>query len=132
MQHFIVRTGNIYANMLTACKQVIADPNKPTEVIIQPYVEKRNTDQNAFFHALMRDLSKQYAETYGEVVAPDVWKEYLKRKFLGQESIPMRNGETFAYTRHTSKLNKAEMAEFIDKCIMWCADELKIVIDEAR
>ena len=130
MQHFIVRNPDIRTNAVRAVSQITQDPL--TEVIIQPYVEKRNTDQNALFHALMRDLSKQYAETYGEVVAPDVWKEYLKRKFLGQESIAMRNGETFAYTRHTSKLNKAEMAEFIDKCIMWCADELKIVIDEAR
>jgi hypothetical protein len=110
-----------------ALEQLSQIPAEPVHVIkIFPFVEKRNTDQNALFHALMRELSRRYSEHYDTFVSPQVWKEYLKQMFLGQESVTMKNGKIFTYTRHTSDLTKKEMAEFIDQCIMWSAKELEI------
>lgn len=132
MQKSFITRGESVAmirnNAALAVKSLPLD--EPHEIIIRPYKKTRSQEQNAMFHALMQDLSQKYSEAYGESVAPDVWKEFLKRKFLGQEIIPMRNGESFTYTRHTSSLKTGEMAEFIDSCLNWCAEELKLNIGE--
>jgi hypothetical protein len=104
-------------------------PDGKTVVEIKPYRRDRSREQNDMFHGLMRQLSRRYMEHYGAVVDPDVWKEYFKRKFLGEVEVPMRDGSTFTMTRGTHKLKVDEMSMFIDDTIAYCAEEIGIVLE---
>ena len=126
----IVRTTRQYAYANEQVHQILPDQDHPMMVTIAPYVEPRSRDQNALFHALMRDLARQYSEHYGEVVSPEAFKVYLKRKFLGQESQTLKDGTVMTWDRHTADLKKPEMTAFISDCKDYCALELGINLDE--
>jgi len=93
------------------------------EVIIQEAKNSRSLAQNRLFHMWMREISQGWAEATGEFHAPDVWKEYFKRLYLGQETI-----RGMSVTRHTSKLKVTEMAEFLTWIDHYVGSELGVTL----
>lgn len=98
-------------------------PREPLyEVVIQPYRVKRSIAQNSLLHFWMRHISDWYYHTHGQLIAPEVWKIFFKRHFLGQEHHEML-GETWDETRHTSDLSVKEMGEFLNNIDHYCGSE---------
>ncbi|MFP4104838.1 MAG: recombination protein NinB [Phycisphaerae bacterium] len=106
-------------------ENVTADP--AIEVRIEPYKRGRSLAQNRLLHMWMREVSQEFAEHYGDWKAPDVWKEYFKRLFLGQTEHEV-NGQIVAMTRKTSKLGVKEFAEFLTQVDLYCGSELGLML----
>jgi F0F1-type ATP synthase alpha subunit len=49
-------------------------------------------------------------------------------KYLLEEEVNEKTGEVFKRIKGTSELSKSEMMKFIDQIIIYCADELHIIL----
>lgn len=99
----------------------------PWEITIKPFRRSRSLSQNNLLHLWLQTISTHYAETHGEWHSPEVWKQYVKSLFLGEESKEI-NGKIITITRHTSELTVPEFTELLEKIDMWCATELQLVL----
>jgi len=95
------------------------------EVVVREHKTQRSKAQNRLLHMWMRFISRWYFETHGKLYAPDVWKVYFKRRFLGQELVECR-GESWAETRHTSGLSVKEMSDFLNDIEYYCGSEWQL------
>lgn len=127
---FVLRNRDIARNMFKFVGDLYQGSEAPEpmlEVVIREHKKKRSLAQNRCFHAWMRELSQLYAEHYGEERAPWVWKEFMKRQFLGEESVDLR-GEMISRTRRTRELGVKEFAEFLTRVDAWVTQELAITL----
>ena len=81
---------------------------------------KRSDSQNRFFHSWVGLL----AEHTG--YSPEEMKDILKFKFLRVEQVSDQTGETFVYTKNTSKLNKLDFADLCTEIQQWTENNFKI------
>lgn len=75
----------------------------------------RNTDQNAKFHAMVRDIAKQ-VKWAGALMDEETWKRVLLAAKYGQKIVPnpfTGIGMVVVTTKRTKNLTMEEMAEFI-------------------
>ena len=96
------------------------DAGYPMKVTVERWKKKRSVDQNARMWAILNALSKS-APPYmdGQWYSPDVWHEYMKRRFLGVEPGPF--GEPA--TKSTAKLSTVEFSGYCDQIEAWIAEE---------
>lgn len=99
------------------------DAGKPLKVVIKQ-AGKRSLSQNAFSHAIYQDVSKYLIQRGREDCTPEWVKQMLKNTFLGWEEIEIVNvvtGERVIRQelRHTSKLSKGEMMNYITQLLDW-------------
>lgn len=80
---------------------------------------KRSLNQNALFHKWINIISSEIGED-SEVV-----KYWLKCKFLGCEEKEI-DGHTYSIPPETSKLNKQEMSDFMQRVYIFAAEELHV------
>tara|TARA_R100000322_G_C5437336_1_gene190046 strand:+ start:658 stop:978 length:321 start_codon:yes stop_codon:yes gene_type:complete len=81
------------------------------EVVIRPYRQKRSLQQNALLHKWFDEIAK----TTGEYTADDI-KTLMKAKFSPRKLVC---GEMIPTA--TSKLNSAQMAEFMEQVAAFAA-----------
>jgi len=82
----------------------------------------RTNQQNAFFWVLMTILGEEIGMTKEQ--AHDV----MCYKFLQEEEVNEKTGECFTRIKGTRELSKFDMMKFIDQIIIYCADELHIIL----
>ena len=95
-------------------------------VVIKKYRRDRSKEQNKLLHVWFNYISRQYYLMHGKLYAPEVWKEYLKKLILGEESLEGPRGTTVVRTRRTRDLNVKEMAEFMERLVEYCVTEYDI------
>lgn len=94
----------------------------PGETFIIHAKKNKTSPQNKYFWVLMTILGNEIGMTKEQ--AHDI----MCYKFLLEEEVNEKTGETFQRIRGTSELSKAEMMHFIDQIIVYCADQLHIVL----
>ena len=107
--------------------QVRSDEVPLHQVAIKPHKSSRSLAQNNLFHMWCRQVSLDYAETYGQFYSPAHWKIYFKEMFLGYESVEI-NGKIINELRQTSKLNVKQFSEFLEQVDMYSGSEFSIVL----
>ena len=95
------------------------------QVTLHPTKDRRSHAQNSLVHLWFREIAEGYELSHGVRHAPDVWKQYLKRLFLGQEPVEML-GHKMVAMRQTSKLTVKEMAQFMEDIDRWAAQEIEL------
>ena len=93
---------------------------KDVTIDIKRKKSKRSDEQNKFFHAWVGLLAEYIGYSSEEM------KDILKYKFLRVEEVDEMTGETFVYCKNTSRLNKAEFADFCTEIQNWCEEMFKI------
>ena len=107
------------------------DFTAPLVVKVQKYENPRSTSQNALSHVWYKEIAVKMAKKghkveYGK--PEDVWKLFLKQRFLGVESYSIGEKVNIAeQIKSTSKLTKGEMLHFLDKVYHW-AEKQKILL----
>jgi len=101
--------------------------DKPHRVDIKPYRESRSLAQNALLHLWMNEISRKYAETYGEFHSAQTWKAYFKDRFLVGD-VEMIGSFPVVVGISTADLDVGEFAEFLNNIDMRCADEFEILL----
>jgi hypothetical protein len=89
------------------------DCSKKKDWVVKVTRMTRSIEQNNLMHQWFTEISKGYREATGDIVSPEVWKEYMKQRFLGQESFKV-GSKTITKTRKTRNLPKDKMRDFMD------------------
>ena len=90
--------------------------------------DKRTNQQNRYMHLMFSLIQKGFYELgYREVKTTDQAKYIMKEMFLTYE-IDNGLGGKMKMVRRTRDLTKEQMAEFIDECIQFAAENLSVVI----
>lgn len=98
------------------------DYSKPVCLTIKMYRNPRTLSQNKLFHKWCTELSDRYIEKH-PTYTQDAFKLYLKKLFLGLEDIKVGKEVITGQVRHTSALDKGEMAYFMEQCYHWARDQ---------
>lgn len=105
----------------TAVRAMAAlDLTKKWRITIEPYRKRRTTDQNNYMWAMYEEIAKHTGHT------PDEIHEHCKVMFLIPRQIIV-NGRTTEY-RSTTKLNTAEMSEYLERIRAWAATDLNMTL----
>ena len=90
-------------------------------VTIDEIKPSRTHEQNSRYWALITSISQQApAHMGGEYHAPEVWHEYLARRFLGMVPGPFGEG----VRKSTAKLKVGEFSDYMTEIEAWAQDEL--------
>lgn len=82
---------------------------------------KRTLPQNGYIHACFTILTKEF-NRFGNAFTVEKMKDIVKAKLL-TVSVHSADGQYLGdRVRHTSELNKEEMAEFIEGMKAWAAE----------
>lgn len=127
IRRYVLRDEAIRDRATADVARLPVSGNPQWEIVIKPFRRSRSLAQNNLLHHWLQVISTHYAETYGEWHAPDIWKQYVKSLFLGEESREI-NGKIITITRHTSELTVPEFTELLEKIDMWCATELQLML----
>ena len=121
-------------NFLPWCGQQLAQGR---ELVIEARLldDDITQKQRAFFHAVVLEEFHLYARPNGEQFPREVWKRYLKEKFLGFKVITSIDPMTLKKTRlryrvSTEELGIRRYAQFIDECIAFAATDCGFEVSE--
>ena len=105
--------------------RALAGDGKPLSVTVQEHKEKRSSDQNRRYWAILNEIAAG-AWIGGRRYGADAWHEFFKAKMIGLEEIP--DGRSVGIS--TTTLSVAEFAEYMTKVEAYAVDEFGIEIDE--
>jgi hypothetical protein len=114
---------NALRNLWRNLKPLIADGGR-FELEIRP--ERRNTEQNAKFHALCSDLAKAGVPWAGKPRDAAAWKVLLVSGHAmatkeGAEIVPGLEGEFVNIRESTALMTKARGSSLIEYAVAFCA-----------
>ena len=104
---------------------------KPIVVTVERKRKKRSLNQNAYNWAVVIEMICEAIRKDDPEILPNTVHEFLKARFLKVQKIDYDTGELlFEYSRSTAALKTFEFALYLDNCIQFAAQYLKIVIPE--
>jgi len=83
--------------------------------------ETRSNDQNSLYFQWMGVMAREFTKK-GRAVSKDQMHELMKYKFLGTEYVRVGNTDLPDRLKSTTKLNKGEMSEYMNKVEAWALD----------
>ena len=98
----------------------------PLVVKLDKYESPRSLSQNAMSHIWYREISNAMADKGHKVdheEPSEVWKLWLKKRFLGAESYSIGNQQIPEQVKSTSKLTKGEFVHFLDNVYHWATKQ---------
>ena len=123
MKLFVLREARNVQALMTFLDgwKAAADNCKPWAVEINEEKSKRSKIQNDRYWAILKEISDQ-AWIEGKQFSSEIWHEYLKRKFLGVDDLPI----TGTVAKSTQKLNTAQFSIYSQEVEAWAASELQV------
>lgn len=96
---------------------------QPITVTVAAYKARRNGDQNRLLHALINEIADN-VERGGRKYEPEVWKELIRRQFIGTEEVDLPDGTRITRGLSTTTLSVGEFSDLIDRVTAWAVLEL--------
>jgi hypothetical protein len=101
------------------------------EVTIQPRRNLRSLQQNKFWWSCRVEPLFQFLREQDYAIASaKVAHEMLKDKLLRASAMNPHTGQVIEWTRSTTDLDTAEMADLIDRAGVYLSDEFRIITPE--
>lgn len=129
---FVLRAPE-HAHALIAFLKANAGPQvaakKPLVVTVDTYKATRTGDQNRLLHALLNDIAEQ-AVVDGKQFEVEVWKDHVKRNFIGTEEVKLPDGTVLSRSMSTTALNVGEFSELIDRVRAWAVNDLGVTFTQ--
>jgi hypothetical protein len=101
-------------NRQTVLQMVAQAPDGHTVEIKAP---SRSDEQNRLYWAELGKLADKHGHT------PSLWHEYFKKQFLGEHTVQVHD-EVIWVSASTTKLTKAEFAEYVEQVFHWIAENV--------
>lgn len=90
------------------------------KVTVEELKSARSIEQNARYWALVTAISKAAPDYMGgEHHTPEVWHEYLARRFLGMDPGPFGEG----VRKSTARLKVGEFAQYMTEVEVWASEQ---------
>lgn len=128
MRTFILRDPEHARKMIEFIKENAgrqAAARKPLVVTIDVYKAKRTGDQNRLLHALIGEIAEN-AVIDGKQYESEVWKDWIKRRFIGVEEVTLPDGTRLDRSMSTADLNVEQFSELIERVRAWAVNDLGI------
>lgn len=98
---------------------------KPLSIKFEVYKNVRSLPQSALAQMWYREIAKAMKKKGHDVDhknPEEVWKLWLKKRFLGVEEYTIGKEIISGQVKRTSKLNSGEMSFFMDQVYHWATD----------
>lgn len=128
MKQFVLSTPDHARAMMAFVKQnagAMAASGKPLVASFAEFKAKRTEEQNRLLHALLNDIAEQ-AYVNGRRYEAEVWKEQIRRRFIGTEEYDLPDGSRLERGISTTTLSVGEFTQLIDKVQAWAVSELGV------
>ncbi len=119
MKEFIIEDTEQIFDVLAELSKLEVNPDRPISIKIDEFKSKRSIAQNNLFWSWMRMISKETGNTMNAL------HDYFCEEFLGKD-LETVHGKEQEVIRGTSKLNTAEMTDFLFQIESFAASELGI------
>jgi predicted RNA-binding protein YlxR (DUF448 family) len=130
MKTFVLRNVD-HANELIRFLKEHAGPaasdGRPLAVSVAEHKAQRSGEQNRLFHALLNQIAEQ-ATVDGRQYSAEVWKEQIRRRFIGLEEIDLPDGTRTERGISTKSLNVGEFSNLIEIVRAWAQTDLNIEV----
>lgn len=130
MRTFILRDPEHAKKMMDFIKANAgpqASAKKPLVVTIEVYKAKRTGDQNRLLHAILNEIAEN-AVIDGKQYDAEVWKDHVKRRFIGIEEVTLPDGTRLDRSMSTTDLSVGEFSELIERVRAWAINDLGIAL----
>lgn len=130
MRTWILRNPDAAHDLIAFLKEnagAAAASQKPLTVTVAEHRVKRSEEQNRLLHAVLNSISEQ-ATVGGKYYSPEVWKEHVRRKFIGLDEIDLPDGTRIERGLSTTSLSVAEFSNLIEIVRAWAQTELNIEV----
>lgn len=94
---------------------------KPLTITIEPYKKQRSSNQNRFMHGVFLPALQDMFADCGEIVTPEVAKEYFKRNFGVWVQLKLPNGDIDEVPKSTARYSTIECEMAMEKARAWAA-----------
>lgn len=132
LRHYgkIVNGKKVYYNPELYKHQIDSLEGQEFEEVIKKRFKKVSEDQHSYYRKGVLGTCIQHEEFIHFNKPDDIHTEIIAPMFLGYTVRRELKGKIYEsqQVRSTADLSKEEMAEFIDKVIMWLASEMGIVV----
>lgn len=120
MSEFYLRNNSVKEVLLDYITSLPPDKDRPIHIVVEPYRKSQTREQREMLHAIIGEI----ADT-GRYSAA-VWKEFLKKKFLGFEEMVLPTGEKIIVTPSTTSLNREQYSRLIEEVREYAVNELGV------
>lgn len=91
--------------------------NAPDDYLVEIGPRNRTVEQNNKLWAILTEISEATGFTTNQ------WHEQFKKNFLPNQYIDLPDGSIIESRKSTTKLNKNEFSDFIEKIYVYCAEQ---------
>ena len=102
------------------------DYTTPLIVKLNAYENPRSLSQNAMSHIWYREIAKEMADKGHKIdheEPADVWKLWLKKRFLGTTCYSIGNQQIPEQVKSTSNLTKGQFVHYLDNVYHWATKQ---------
>lgn len=127
-QTYILRDPEIAKRMVNFIKATAGPANaagRPLVVEIREHKARRSDEQNRKLHALLNEISENVCVN-GRYFEMEVWKEQVRRRFIGTEEIHLPDGTRIERGISTTTLDVGQFSELIERVTAWAHTELAV------
>lgn len=112
-------------------RAIAAVQNAPEgmEVIVKPHKSTRSLQQNSLYWKWLDLIRLHIADSTGNFFSAEELAEWFKAKFLPARVVDL-NGEAIPCRRTTTKLNTAEMADYLNMIDRYCVESLGLYLPQ--
>lgn len=127
MTKLVLRNSHVVDRAVQILRSLSHEP--PMEVVIRPHKSKRTLSQNALYWKWLDIIRLHIADSIGQIYSGEDLHEWFKAKFLPTRLIGI-NGEDMPITSSTTKLNTAEMSEYMECIDHFCVTQLHLFLPQ--
>lgn len=130
MRTWVLRNPDAAHDLIAFLKEnagAAAADKKPLTVTVAEHRVKRSEEQNRKLHAILNAIAEQ-ATVGGKYYSAEVWKEHVRRKFIGLDEIDLPDGTRIERGLSTTSLSVAEFSNLIEIVSAWAQTELNIEV----
>jgi hypothetical protein len=127
-KEFVLRGPSVWAGFVALVKanaKSFADKGEPLRLIVTSQERRRNTEQNAKLHAMLKEIADN-AWWGGRQYPMEFWKEYYRRRFLLKDEYTSPDGEIVQTYWSTAALSVKKFSELIENIHMEAARDFGI------
>ncbi|MCA0188852.1 MAG: recombination protein NinB [Proteobacteria bacterium] len=103
----------------------------PAGYVVTIQEPARNSLQNAFYWALLADISDQL-EPDGKHFGPQTWHEHFKGAYLEPDLVELPNGKYKFVEPTTTKLGRRAFSNYVEQIMVWAVEAGVVFSEKTR
>jgi hypothetical protein len=121
-RRFVIGSESVRRNVAAFIAKLPFD--KPVEVLVRDYVEKRTLEQNALLWAWHSEAAKHTGHSSEEM------HEFALMRHFGTQELKVGEMVRLVPAKRSSARNKREFSDFLEATVSWYIADFGLYLDE--